>query len=191
MRENGFTLAELLIALAILGVIATFTIPKVLNSQQDGQKSAVFRETIAALESITISGVQQGELNNSNNGSYILSKLNAVKICDTDSSAQGCWNQGIQGNPNLTVTQPGLIMHNGAFVVGLDDDNSPPVNNIYIDYNGLEEPNIVGQDQIYLAICYGAGGCAANIAGSGPKVQGKIGPINAADVTLYEEIFSN
>lgn len=35
--HKGFTLAELLIALAILGVIATFTIPKVLQSSRTAQ----------------------------------------------------------------------------------------------------------------------------------------------------------
>lgn len=48
-KASGFTLAELLIALAILGVIATFTIPKVLNSQQDGRYNATAKEFAAAL----------------------------------------------------------------------------------------------------------------------------------------------
>src|SRR3712207_5952575 len=47
--KRGFTLAELLIALAILGVIATFTIPKVLNSQQDGKYKAMAKETVSAV----------------------------------------------------------------------------------------------------------------------------------------------
>lgn len=38
--QKGFTLAELLISLAILGVIATFTIPKILSSQQNGSLNA-------------------------------------------------------------------------------------------------------------------------------------------------------
>lgn len=36
----GFTLAELLISLAILGEIATFTTPKVLSAQQNGANKA-------------------------------------------------------------------------------------------------------------------------------------------------------
>lgn len=43
----GFTLAELLIALAILGVIATFTIPKILVVQQHQQHIAQAKEVAA------------------------------------------------------------------------------------------------------------------------------------------------
>ena len=50
----GFTLAELLIALAILGVIATFTIPKILASQQNTQAVAVTREDIATLGAVFV-----------------------------------------------------------------------------------------------------------------------------------------
>ena len=46
---KAFTLAELLISLAILGVIATFAIPKVLSSQQDGKYNAIGKEIAGAL----------------------------------------------------------------------------------------------------------------------------------------------
>lgn len=45
----GFTLAELLIALAILGVIATFTIPKVLTAQQDAKYSSIAKEAASTV----------------------------------------------------------------------------------------------------------------------------------------------
>ena len=44
---TGFTLAELLIALVILGIMATFTIPKVLQSQTNEKRIAISKETIA------------------------------------------------------------------------------------------------------------------------------------------------
>jgi prepilin-type N-terminal cleavage/methylation domain-containing protein len=49
VKRKGFTLAELLIALAILGVIATFTIPKVLTSTTAGKNRAIAKETLATI----------------------------------------------------------------------------------------------------------------------------------------------
>jgi prepilin-type N-terminal cleavage/methylation domain-containing protein len=47
--QKGFTLAELLIALAILGVIATFTIPKILESSTNGKLVAIAKETASMI----------------------------------------------------------------------------------------------------------------------------------------------
>lgn len=47
MRHVGFTLAELLIALAILGVIATFTIPKILSTTQSSEYKSIAKEAAA------------------------------------------------------------------------------------------------------------------------------------------------
>lgn len=48
-RRHGFTLAELLIALAIMGAIATFTIPKVLQGQQDGKHKSMAKEAMGVI----------------------------------------------------------------------------------------------------------------------------------------------
>jgi prepilin-type N-terminal cleavage/methylation domain-containing protein len=48
-KSSGFTLAELLISLAILGVIATFTIPKVLNSSTSSQNTAIAKEAASMI----------------------------------------------------------------------------------------------------------------------------------------------
>lgn len=60
MKSYGFTLAELLISLAILGVIATFTIPKVLNSQQDATNVSIAKE----VASMVSGAYQTYQLNN-------------------------------------------------------------------------------------------------------------------------------
>lgn len=49
MVRQGFTLAELLISLAILGMIATFTIPKILSSQQNSSYNAIAKEDASAI----------------------------------------------------------------------------------------------------------------------------------------------
>jgi prepilin-type N-terminal cleavage/methylation domain-containing protein len=47
-RSPGFTLAELLVSLVILGVIATFTIPKVLNASTSSQ-TAIAKEAASMI----------------------------------------------------------------------------------------------------------------------------------------------
>lgn len=62
----GFTLAELLIALVILGEIATFTIPKILISQSNGRNNAIAKETMASIAS----AYQMVQLNSSGGVSF-------------------------------------------------------------------------------------------------------------------------
>ncbi len=47
--HSGFTLAELLICLAIIAEIATFTIPKILTAQQNGKFNALAKEAMGSI----------------------------------------------------------------------------------------------------------------------------------------------
>jgi prepilin-type N-terminal cleavage/methylation domain-containing protein len=50
LREKyGFTIAELLISLGVLALIATFTIPKIINIQQTSKLSAIAKEDMGAV----------------------------------------------------------------------------------------------------------------------------------------------
>lgn len=156
--KTGFTLAELLIALAILGVIATFTIPKVLQGQSDSKKYAVMKETIAALNAALNTPCQMGEITESNIGTYLVDHLNAIKLCRTDGVAEGCWTQS---DPMGTqATKMAVTLASGAVIGGLDDtNNGTGMDNIIVDWNGINLPNTEGEDQIVLkAVITSAGG---------------------------------
>lgn len=49
-KQSGFTLAELLIALALLGVIAAFTLPKIIQTSGNAENRAKVKEATATLE---------------------------------------------------------------------------------------------------------------------------------------------
>jgi prepilin-type N-terminal cleavage/methylation domain-containing protein len=187
LKVSGFTLAELLIALAILGIIATFTIPKVLSSQNNAKRNALFREAIAALNVATYAGVQDRSLVKGasfwNDDAYLLNSINAFKKC-TNASTGGCWTVSEPAGVNQ-ITQPGVILANGVAIAGFGP--SPIANEhnqVIIDWNGASLPNVEGDDQIVVRLCYGS--CV-----SGQRPGTVIGDLlYPASVSLFDSIFS-
>ena len=196
MRSTGFTLAELLISMAVCGLISTFAIQKVLVALEDSNRRAVFKETIATLQGLQDEGMNTGAMTGANFGTYFLSKLNAVKVCSANSTSEGCWTPGVQGTPPFETTQPGLILANGAQVVGFDNCCAPPLsgrvagehsNRVVLDWNGLKGPNQLVADQFHLLLCFGTSTCTVFVPS--PIRPGQILPTNAAEVIPYQEIF--
>ena len=109
-RHNAFTLAELLIALLILGVIATFTIPKVLQSQQNSAYAAA-KETFTMVSE----AYQAYKGSNTVNTNFTLKDLtpymNYVRIQTTTIDAVSGFNNASCTAPNVC-----LNLHNGGSV---------------------------------------------------------------------------
>jgi prepilin-type N-terminal cleavage/methylation domain-containing protein len=68
MKKNGFTLAEVLITLAIIGVVATMTLPALMTNTQEqqartGLKKAVNTLTEAAAMSQAVTGIDFASIN--------------------------------------------------------------------------------------------------------------------------------
>ena len=187
MLRNGFSLAELLLALLILGQIAVFTIPKVLSAQANAQNISVLKETIANINQVVYIGVITRELDQSSNGTYVRSHLNLVKECPTNATTQLCWTQG-SDSIAAELTQGGGIMHNGATLSGLNNgccSSGDDYDIFAIDWNGPAGPNIQGDDQIRMYYCYGTAGCD----GDATKHPGTVHPRGGTSKTMYENIF--
>ena len=120
--KRGFTLSELLIALSVLGVIATFTIPKILDSGSNAQRNAILKEAHAALELASYEGYTLGQVNENiayaSVINYFMGKLNNVKQCPNDMVAEGCWPAGLDFAGTLYTEEddPGMTLHNGAVI---------------------------------------------------------------------------
>lgn len=114
MQKNpAFTLAELLIALSILGLIATFTIPKVLQSQQNGAWNSESKEMAGSLAGAYTALQAAGNLTTNTGSTDFMQYLNYVKA---DSS--GILIDGKNGFATRTcdATFPCLFMHNGGIL---------------------------------------------------------------------------
>ncbi len=109
---RGFTLAELLISLALLGVIGTFVIPKILTSSQNAQYNTTAHEAASVIAAGFSQYKLQNQLTSSTKFGDLTPYLNYVKIdssgtlinhaTDTTSTA-ACDN-----------ANPCLILHNGG-----------------------------------------------------------------------------
>ena len=114
-KKAGFTLAELLIALAILGVIATFTIPKVLQSQQSSQYSSEAKE-VAGMLSGAFQAYQQanGSVVNATAGN-LTPYMNYVSY--TTSATMDYYYTGTTEDCSLGASYGCLRLHNGGILL--------------------------------------------------------------------------
>ncbi len=126
-KSLGFTLAEVLITLGIIGVVAAMTMPTLMNSTQGAQYKAAYKKALSALSqaitlNVALDEVDFGDVSTDTQLKEILkSRMNVVRTVGPgeDSFATGEYTIANTGNsiPN-TVTQPGttnvtLFMNDG------------------------------------------------------------------------------
>lgn len=109
----GFTIAELLIALLIIAEIATFTIPKVLVSQQNSQYKAATKEAIAAVSGAYQQLQYSGNLTTNTTGGALSPYLNYVAL-DTSTVID---NTPTQSTVTCSSSYKCLRLHNGGMLM--------------------------------------------------------------------------
>jgi prepilin-type N-terminal cleavage/methylation domain-containing protein len=110
--KKGFTLSELLIALAILGVIATFAIPKVLQAQADSKYKAIVKEAAGMLSEAYQRQKLQSGITANTTASQFAAFFNYVKIDNSlviDEDVGGTWTCNSIGDDCM-------VLHNGAVI---------------------------------------------------------------------------
>ncbi len=170
-KKNAFTLAEVLITLGIIGVVAAMTLPAIL-AKTDKQ------ETVAKLKkvySVLSQGIKRSELDNGEISEWptgaAITDVNAYfdkywrpyyknpKICSTavacGYSNKNAWIKlngqrtgwGVQTDETrvLFMLSDGTLIFNPRNTTDINGNNVY-VNLFYVDLNGPKNPNIVGKD---------------------------------------------
>lgn len=168
-KSFAFTLAEVLIVISIIGIVAEMTIPTLMQSFQKQVTVTQLKETYsilnAALGMAKVdygTDISQWTIDNVNSNSsfsqtYLLPYLKTSEKCGTSNSAACAYNIYSLSNPSSYDTICGsggyysFILLNGVLVaVTFWDDSSPKVGNdrlvFYIDVNARQKPNVVGKD---------------------------------------------
>lgn len=134
--KRGFTLAELLISLAILGVIATFTIPKVLYSSTNGKATAIAKEAASMISGALSAYLLSNSIVDGTTEGTLTPYMNYVSVSTTgtDMTTSAC----AANAPCLKLHNGGTLQYGvgsefrgtsttGAVLFNLDPDASGPL----------------------------------------------------------------
>lgn len=162
-KETGFTLAEVLITLGIIGVVAAITIPVLMNNIQDAQFKTAYKKAYSAasqalqkasVDNLLVPMTGEGDSNNGQNFLNFMNQFKLSKKC-INNDYQNCWDDngekfGLQWNstgfpqhPVFTyafVDSSGMawaMYYNSCFIV-------------FVDTNGFKKPNQWGKDRFAL-----------------------------------------
>jgi len=170
MKNKAFTLAEVLITLAIIGVIAAITIPSIIANHQKRTLETQFAKAYRTLSTaVQMAVAEHGEFDswdfkndtytseeqNALAQKYFLPYLNVVKFCPAGEI--GCFPDVMykrkNGNDFQNISKspaPRAMLADGTNMVFITEfnyvDKKRRAYEFYIDINGFKKPNTTGYD---------------------------------------------
>lgn len=176
LENRGFTLSELLISLAVIGLIAVLTIPTLLRSVSQQQDRARLKETIAATQQVLYQAQRTGRLTALPSQSEVIallrSDLNYTKEC-SNGTADCTSSTTPHDYPTIRVGATSWILASGASITSLGCAATNPSHqscDFTFDANGPQAPNLPGQDEVTLSYCLTAGLCDNTASGQQFKI---------------------
>ena len=155
MKKNGFTLAEVLITLAIIGVVATLTLPALMSNTAEQQAMTAYKKILNSLnEAAQMNAAIDGfdySVPLGNHGDTIIEGYQTLWALFTErlqvslkaSSPYG--DGGTRGTEGDNQCGEGsvIVLRDGTALCISDDDSDDNYNywNIYVDTNGPKGPN--------------------------------------------------
>lgn len=177
--HKGFTLAEVLLTLSVIGVVAAMTIPTLINKANNSEVSVKVKKYQGVLQSAVTAIMAEKSLSGFDNvytdknefWNDFKSKLNIIKECGTASGA-GCFAPGVtykylNGTDDTlmdnsaafikAILSDGASISVGTWVAGCNGNNSisgtgvltTKCEAIAVDINGHKGPNQSGRDFFY------------------------------------------
>ena len=167
--KKGFTLAEVLITLGIIGVVVALTLPTLIqNYQKFVTVNRLKKEYSVISNAFVTSQAENGEMNtwgmgnlgNTNDGveilipfyqNYIVKYLDVVDDCGLNCIKQKHVKRYRLNGATWNWYNPGwyiIYLKDGAVIAFMTDNNSVVWSTvrIYVDINGDRGPNISGKD---------------------------------------------
>lgn len=168
IKRTGFTLAEVLITLGIIGVVAAMTMPSLVASYQKKSYAARVKQSYSQLsQAIKLSEVQNGDIKDwdlelSSDAlentklvlqKYILPYFNGAELCENPESIatiKRCGNR-------VSVSSYNFLLNNGVSVSAVAGGKIYAgiqgfILAITMDVDGPKGKNILGHDRFYFFV---------------------------------------
>lgn len=172
-RHRAFTLAEVLVTLGIIGVVAALTIPTLMNNIQDYQLKQAWKKEYSVMAQVVARMAQDngGSIkglftSNDTMRDSFKPYLNVAKTCNNLASFGSCWASGFTALNGLSAAvtvgwrnTSGFILNDGASIifesadggwVNCDGAIAPQLSicgYAPVDVNGPSKgPNVIGRD---------------------------------------------
>ncbi len=178
-KHYGFTLAEVLITLGIIGIVAAITIPALNNKIQDEQYKTAYKKAYSTISQAFLQASQDSdivELTGSwssqgaeANFSALKQRLKVVKSCN-NSQSEGCWNVDGEQWRTENYLARGFVDNNGMAWKLRANDSSQLMPAILLDTNGNKAPNVYGKDRFVLFFSKGSDSDAWSYLGSNSPI---------------------
>ena len=176
LKKSGFTLTEVLITLAIIGVISALSVPALIRNTNDEKLVALYRKAYgmanqailgAGDDSAPVMLVPKTETTEQGVSSTTIGKIHLrnfeafrsqfkrIQDCSGDIRAGGCWaadaTQVIWGAPSSHADERAFISSDGMYwalqVEGAGFGAPGAIKSgVIVDTNGAKGPNKVGKD---------------------------------------------
>lgn len=164
MKKNGFTLAEVLITLAIIGVVATLTLPALMINTAEQQAKTALKKGISTLSdaaqmNATVKGYDFGAITSSDTSDEdqpslwaLLTTQLAVDWNQTKDGKQGVIKGSTTNSNNYTIFlrdgssisfKPSDAVMTNETAKAMEDDGLPHGIGIIYDTNGKKGPNVL------------------------------------------------
>ena len=169
-RKVGFTLAEVLITLGIIGIVAALLLPAVIENYEKQEALSRLKKSYTTIaNALQKAAVENGDLDTwdwSNNEKivkeYLMPNFSSVKMYGTNCRYGGCFCLAVPGgrtidNPEIPYRWPGgqgitSPMHNALASIQFLDGSCVNFSNVnamevWIDINGpYKKPNKIAKD---------------------------------------------
>ncbi|MBR6164080.1 type II secretion system protein [bacterium] len=167
--KKAFTLAEVLITLVIIGVIAALTVPTLINKTNNQETVSKLKKTYSTLSQTTNliiaeEGLPKNNWATTNKNVYDMYKkyLNNAKECGYSSNCfsqelRGLYSQSVYSSKSINSDTSMLVLADGTQILFGSADSTCQVNGagngtqngcarVWVDLNGMKKPNTFGKD---------------------------------------------